>query len=49
MTVAIVVTFQPDFSKLRICLESLLLQVSFIILIKNSPERFDIQNLADSQ
>lgn len=49
MTIAIVVTFQPDFSKLRICLESLLLQVSFIILIKNSHERFDIQNLADSQ
>ncbi|HIW35787.1 MAG TPA: glycosyltransferase family 2 protein [Candidatus Treponema faecavium] len=49
MTIAIVVTFKPDFSKLRICLESLLLQVSFIILIKNSPERFDIQNLADSQ
>lgn len=45
MTIAILVTYNPDFSKLQKCVSSLLRQVEKIIIVKNSSENLDFFDL----
>ncbi len=45
MPTAIIVTYNPDFSKLQKCVSSLLPQVEKIIIIKNSAEKLDFAGL----
>lgn len=45
MTTAILVTYNPDFSKLNACVFSLLPQVEKIIIVKNSAETLTFENL----
>lgn len=46
MTTAIIVTYNPDFSKLNACVSSLLPQVEKIIIVKNSVEPLDFADFS---
>ena len=49
MTTAILVTYNPDFSKLQKCVFSLLQQVEKIIIVKNSSENLDFDDFSQEK
>lgn len=49
MTTVIIVTYNPDFSKLNACVFSLLPQVEKIIIVKNSTETLTFENLSQEK